>query len=109
MTGVFTYVLKTAKVVSVFKKYSKLDGNNYRPTPLLPDIEKMLEKLTHKRLHTFVNGSIVIYRQQYSMSHVFNITDNVRKAFDDRVFVNLHKAFGTVEYQMLLKKLWSYK
>ena len=32
MTGVFPSVLKTTKVVPVFKKDSKLDYSNYRPT-----------------------------------------------------------------------------
>ena len=43
MTGVFPSVLKTAKVVPVFKKNSKLDYSNYRPISLLSNIEKMLE------------------------------------------------------------------
>ena len=39
MTAVFLSVIKTAKVVSVFKKDSKLDYSNYRP------IEKIFENL----------------------------------------------------------------
>ena len=35
MTGTFPFVLKTAKVVAVFKKNSKLDYSNYRPISLL--------------------------------------------------------------------------
>ena len=38
MTGVFPYVLKTAKVVPVFKKDSILDYSNYRPIFLLSNI-----------------------------------------------------------------------
>ena len=38
--GVFPSVLKTAKVVPVFTKDSKLDYSNYRPISLLPNIEK---------------------------------------------------------------------
>ena len=40
MTGVFPSVLKTAKVVPVFKKNSKLDYSNYRPITLLSNVEK---------------------------------------------------------------------
>ena len=50
MTSVFPSVLKTAKVVSVFKKDSKLNHSNYLPNSLLSNIEKMLEKLMYKRL-----------------------------------------------------------
>ena len=43
-------VLKTAKLVPVLKKDSKLDYMNYRPISLLLNIEKILEKLmyTHR-------------------------------------------------------------
>ena len=53
MTDVFPSVLKTAKVVPVFKKDSKLDYSNYRPISLLSNIEKILEKRMYKRLYTF--------------------------------------------------------
>ena len=39
MTGVFPSVLKTAKVVPIFKKDSKLDYNHH-PISLLSNIEK---------------------------------------------------------------------
>ena len=45
MTGVFPSVLKTAKVVPIFKKDSKLNYSNYCPISLLSNIEKILENL----------------------------------------------------------------
>ena len=45
MSGIFISVLKTAKVVAVFKKDSKLDDSNSCPISLLSNIEKILEKL----------------------------------------------------------------
>ena len=42
MTGIFPSVLKTAKVVPVFKKGSKLDHSNYCPISPLSNIEKIL-------------------------------------------------------------------
>ena len=45
MTGVFPSVLKTTKVVAVFKKDSKLDCSNYHPISLLSIVDKILEKL----------------------------------------------------------------
>ena len=56
MTGVFTSVPKTANVVPVFKKDSKLDYSNYCAIALLSNIEKILEKLMYKRLYTFFNN-----------------------------------------------------
>ena len=45
MTGVFPCVLKTAKVVPVFKKDSKLEYSNYLPIFLSSKIKKILEIL----------------------------------------------------------------
>ena len=54
MTGIFPSVLKTAKVVLVFKKNSKLDCSNYRPMFLLSNLEKLLEKPMFKRFYAFI-------------------------------------------------------
>ena len=90
MTSVFPSLLKTAKVVPIFKKDSKLDYSNYRPISLLSNIEKIFEKLIYKRLYTFLNNNNIIYnlqfgfRQQCSTSHaLINATENIRKALDD--------------------------
>ena len=45
MTDVFPSVLKSAKVVPVFKKDSKLDYSNYHSISLLSNIEKIRENL----------------------------------------------------------------
>ena len=110
MTDINPSILKIAKVVPVFKKYSKLHYSNYCPISLLSNIEKILEKLMYKRLYTFLDNKNIIYdlqfgfRQQYSTSHVLiNITEKIRKALDDgnigcRVFVDLQEAFDTVDH-----------
>ena len=51
-TGVFPSVLKTPKVVPIFKKDSKSDYSNYRPISLLSNIKKKLERLIYKRLYS---------------------------------------------------------
>ena len=74
----------------------------------------------YKRLYTFLNKNNLIYnlqfgfRQQQFTSHtLFNITEHMRKAFDDGnvaygVFIDLQKAFDTVDHQIhKIESLWN--
>ena len=61
MTGIFRSVPKIEKVVTVFKKDSKLGYSNYRSISLLSNIEKILEKLMYKGLYTFLDNKNFMY------------------------------------------------
>ena len=54
-TGVFPNIVKIAKIVPLYKNENKLECNNYRPISLLSSIGKLIEKLLHKRLYSFLN------------------------------------------------------
>ena len=74
-SGVSPSILKTAKVIPVRKKDSKLDFSNYRPISLLSNIEKILERLMYIRMYKFFSDNNFIYslqfgfRQKYSTVH----------------------------------------
>ena len=64
MSGVFSLVLKTAKVVPVFKKDSKLDYSNYRPISLSSNTGNYLKNRCMKDCIPF---SAIILSITYSL------------------------------------------
>ena len=53
-SGIFPSVLKTSKIIPIYKKSSKLECSNYRPIYLLSNIDKILKRLMYNRLYNFL-------------------------------------------------------
>ena len=85
-SGVFPSILKTAQVIPVHKKDSKLDFPNYCPISLLFNIEKILGRLMYNSTYKFFSDNNLIYslqfgfRKKYSTVHAFtSLTENIWK------------------------------
>ena len=119
-TGVFPAILKTAKVIPIRKKNSKLEVSNYRPISLLSNIDKIFEKLMHSRLIEFLEEKQILhyrqfgFRKDFSTNHaILTLLESIQKALDDGqfacgIFIDLEKAFDTVGHDILLEKLNHY-
>ena len=71
--GVFPSILKTAKVIPVHKKDSKLDFSNYIPISLLSNDEKILERLMYNRIYKFLSDNNLMYSLQFGVRQkIFN-------------------------------------
>ena len=117
LTGQFPFVLKIAKVITMHRKQSKVDYANYRPISFLSNIEKIIEKVMSKKLPNFLDINNLIYSLQFdflqkcSTTHaLINLTESIVQALDEDnfgfgIFVDLQKAFDTVNRKILLHKL----
>ena len=87
--GIYPDLLKTARVTPIYKKGVKSDPGNYRPISVLSQVNKIFEKILHKRLYKYLTKFKILYEYQFGFREghsttqaLVEITDRLKNAMD---------------------------
>ena len=104
----------------MFKKGDNALLDNYHPILVLPCFSKILERIIYNRLYTSFYYNNILYKKQfrfqkqYLTDHaIVHLVNEILESFENNcytlgVFIDLIKAFDTVDHHILLNKIFHY-
>ena len=120
LEGKFPTRMKLAEVIPLYKGKSMDQMVNYRPISLLITLSKLLEKIIYQRIYKYLEDKSILYPSQYGFHNkrsceqaICELTGYVlqsknRSEHSASVYLDLSKAFNTLDHSILLQKLDRY-
>ena len=115
--GIFLDDLKIAKVTPIYKTNDKSNLTNCRSISVLSCFSKILKRIMYNRLYQYLTENKILYHKEFgfqtgdSTEHaIVQLVDQILDSFEHNnytlgVFIDLSKAFYTVDHSIFLKKL----
>ena len=116
LQGVVPDYLKSARVVTLYKKSDKTTIGNYPPVSILSVVSKIFERVVYDQVYSYFTNTKLFYEFQSGFRSIFStytclilLTDFIRFEMDKCnmvgiLLLDLQKAFGTVDLSSLLMK-----
>ena len=116
-SATYPQAFKTAKLIPLYKAEKRCDPSNYRPISLLNCFDKIFEKLINRQLMDYLRKNNLLYEYQYSFREGYStdlalliFNDYIKKEIDKgnfvlTLFIDLKKAFDTVNHLILTQKM----
>ncbi|CAB3995262.1 Hypothetical predicted protein, partial [Paramuricea clavata] len=119
-TGIFPYECKASRITPVFKSGTRNNPGNYRHISIIPCVANIFEKIIFDQLHGYLDSNNLLntcqsgFRTFHStLTALLEATSDWSMNIDNGlingvVFIDLKKAFDTIDHQIILQKLKNY-